>query len=245
MAVILFADRTADFKKALLYSKELLNIAPRCLEKRNIDASQMYFTHAFVYFKLACSSRFESSRVAMKSSAFDNLKIASEVRLSYQLDSDNYWVKLVRGLLLLDVNFKEREGLKLLQEVNAAVPNKAFPMFCLALGFVYCQEVSKALLVMKECVQRFSNHSHLCYIFLAYLRVQEILQNSAEEKPLVPVFKQEDLELKDPDENDMEIAPLFSEAHIWEVELLFKKAIDKLLSSYNLKLNVLDVSNDQ
>ena len=148
----------------------------------------------------------------------------------------------MRGLLLLDVNFKERDGLKLLQEVNATVPHKALPMFCLALGFAYCQDVEKAMLVMKECVQRFSNHGHICYVFLAYLRVQEILQKSSEEKPLQPEFKQEGLELKDPDENDMEIAPLFSEAHVWEVELLFKKAIAKLLTSFNLHVNIHDIS---
>ena len=79
LAVVLFADRTAEHKKALLYSKELLNVAPRSIEKRSIEASQVYFMHGFVYYKLAGVSRYESKRVAMKSNSFDNLKIAIEV----------------------------------------------------------------------------------------------------------------------------------------------------------------------
>jgi hypothetical protein len=145
-------------------------------------------------------------------------------------------------VLLLDVNFRERDGLKLLQEVCAAVPNKLIPMLALALGFAHCQDPERALLVMKECVQRFADHSHLCYIFIAYFRVQEIVQKAAEEKPIIPEFKQEGLELKDPDDKDMKIAPIFTDAHIWEVELLFKKAITKLLSFHILSVNVHEVS---
>ena len=113
-------------------------------------------------------------------------------------------------MLLLDVGFKEREGLKLLQEVNAAVPHKPIPMLCLALAFGYCQDAERALLVLKECLQRFADHAHLCYIFLAYFRVQEILQKSTEDRPIVPEFKQEGLELKEPEEDDTIIPPLFT-----------------------------------
>lgn len=148
----------------------------------------------------------------------------------------------MQGLLLLDVSFKDREGLKLLQEVSAEVPYKSVPMLCLALGFSYCQEPSKALLVMQECMQRFKEHSHLCYIFIAYFRVQEILLLDAEEKPLVPEFAEDGLELKESDEKDLRIAPLFTENHVIEVDLLFKKSISKLLLAYDLKSNEHEVS---
>lgn len=87
LAVIMFTDRVADPKKALLYSKERLNEAYRVLEKKNIDSSQIYLVHAFVYFKLASESRYESNRLAMKTNAFDNLKIATEVGLSQKARS--------------------------------------------------------------------------------------------------------------------------------------------------------------
>jgi hypothetical protein len=77
----MLADRVLEQKKALLYSKEHLNIAQKLLEKRSVDVSQMYLLHAFIYFKLAAVSRYESSRISMKSNAFDNLKISLEVRV--------------------------------------------------------------------------------------------------------------------------------------------------------------------
>ena len=79
LAVILFTDRVADFKKALLFSKEQLNLTPKVTDKKNIENSQQYLVHAFVYFKLASDSRYESNRIAMKTNAFDNLKIALDV----------------------------------------------------------------------------------------------------------------------------------------------------------------------
>lgn len=132
----------------------------------------------------------------------------------------------------------------MLQEVNAEVPYKAIPMLCLAIGFSYCQEPEKAILVTKECMQRFKEHSHMCYIFVAYFRVQEILQKEAEDKPYIPEFVQSGLDLKDPDESDMQINPLFTDAHVHEIDLLFKKSISKLLSSYNLQFNEHEVSKE-
>lgn len=79
LAVILFTDRVADYKKALLYSKEQLNLAPKVMDKRNIENSQLYLVNAFVYLKLATESRYETNRIAMKTNAFDNLKIAIDV----------------------------------------------------------------------------------------------------------------------------------------------------------------------
>lgn len=77
--MLLFTDKTLEYKKALLYSKEALNLFTKFPEKKSMDYSQMYFMHAMVYFKLAGSSNYETQRVAMKSNAFDYLKISLEV----------------------------------------------------------------------------------------------------------------------------------------------------------------------
>lgn len=96
---------------------------------------------------------------------------------------------------------------------------------------------------MKECMQRFKDHSHLCYIFLAYFRVQEILLKEAEDKPIVPEFVETGLDLKDPDETDMKINPLFTDGHVHEIDLLFKKSISKLFLTNGLQFNEHEVSN--
>lgn len=159
-----------------------------------------------------------------------------------KLAPDNYWAKFLRGILLLDINFKEREGLKLIQEVNSEVPYKAIPMMCLAIAFAYSQEPEKALLTLKDCLQRFKEHSHMCYVFMAYLRVQEILLKASEEKPIEPQLMKGELELKEPDESELQKRPLFSESMVHEIELLFKKAISRLLSGFNLEYNDHEVS---
>lgn len=68
-----------EYKKALLYSKEALNLFSINAEKLSLDQSQMYFMHAMVYFKMAGVCNYETKRVAMKSNSFDYLKIALEV----------------------------------------------------------------------------------------------------------------------------------------------------------------------
>lgn len=83
----MFAGEVEDPKKALLFAKEQVNLAPKVLDKKNIEASQMYLVLAFVYYKLAAESRYEGSRTAMKSNAFDNLKIAQEVFDSHKASS--------------------------------------------------------------------------------------------------------------------------------------------------------------
>ena len=79
LAIMLFCDKSSDFTKALLYSKELLNIYPTLKEKSPMEESQTYFTHAFIYYKLSCEASFETKRVSMKSNAFDHLKISLKV----------------------------------------------------------------------------------------------------------------------------------------------------------------------
>jgi hypothetical protein len=80
--VLLFSDKTSEHKKALLYSKEMLNLFCKASDRHNIDQSQMYFMHAMVYYKLSQEAQFEAKRISLKSSSFDFLKIALEVRLT-------------------------------------------------------------------------------------------------------------------------------------------------------------------
>ena len=136
--------------------------------------------------------------------------------------------------MLLDVGFKEREGLALLQEVNSAVPYQPAPMLGLALAFAYTQDIERAIIVMKDCAQRFRHVSPLCYVFLAHFRAQEIIQRDAEDDPLIPEFHVHALDLKDPDHKDMEVIPVFKEKQVWEIELLMNKAAVKLLHQHGL-----------
>lgn len=136
--------------------------------------------------------------------------------------------------MLLDITFKEKEGLKLIQEVNAVVPNRMIPMLALSLAFSYCRDIDRALLVIKDCIQKFHNITYLCYVFLAHLRAQEILQKHAEENPLFLEFISQGLHLADPDTRDMEAIPLFQENQIWEIELIMKKAVTYLLATYKV-----------
>lgn len=122
----------------------------------------------------------------------------------------------------------------MIQEVNADVPNRMIPMLALALAFSYCRDIDRALVVLKDSIQRFHNISYICYVFLAHLRAQEVLQKQAEENPLLLEFKSQGLQLNDPDSRDMESIPLFQESQIWEIELIMKKAVTKLLSDYNI-----------
>ena len=105
--------------------------------------------------------------------------------------------------MLLEVGFSQKEGLKLIQEVNAVIPYKVIPMLCLSIGFAYNQDIDRALLVMKDCCQRFLQQAYMCYIFLAHLRVQELLQRADDDKPILPDFPIKGLELKDPDSADI------------------------------------------
>jgi hypothetical protein len=61
----------------------MLNLFCKSNDRISIDQSQMYFMHAMVYYKLSQQAQFEAKRIAMKSSAFDYLKIALEVGMRY------------------------------------------------------------------------------------------------------------------------------------------------------------------
>ena len=78
LAVLLFVDKTDSCTTALQYSKEQLNIATR-FHAKSTEGSFMYFVHAFIYFKMSSKCAYESKRIAMRSNAFDYLKISLEV----------------------------------------------------------------------------------------------------------------------------------------------------------------------
>lgn len=78
---MVFADRTSELNKALLYSKELLNLLhklpPSSLQSTEI--SHYYVIHAYIYYKLACQALFESERVVMRSNCLDNCQLSLDV----------------------------------------------------------------------------------------------------------------------------------------------------------------------
>lgn len=146
--------------------------------------------------------------------------------------------------MLLDVGFKEREGLALLQEVNSAVPYQPGPTLSLALAFAYTQDIERAIMVTKDCAQRFRHLSPLCYVFLAHFRAQEIIQTDADADALVPEFHIQALDLKDADHKDMQLIPVFKDKQVWEIELLMSKATTKLLQQHGLTGSEQGVSMD-
>lgn len=151
----------------------------------------------------------------------------------------------MKGILLMDVGFSQKDGLKLIQEVNAAIPYRFVPMVCLGIAFSYLQDLERAVIVIKECCQRFQESVYICYIILAHLKVQEMMKKFNEDN-IIPLEFPDDLDfnLKEMDSNkDKEQVLVITDGQLLEIETLMKKALKRLTIQYNLVSAEIDSSS--
>ena len=144
--------------------------------------------------------------------------------------------------MLIDVSFNQKEGLKLIQEVNSIIPYRFTPMLCLAIAWAYNEDTERSIIILKECIERFEENSYICYVYCAYLRVQQISKYTINSNPIMLDFLNNKVSSNSNHEEKTKGKEVFTDRQVEEIDALMSKSIRKLLARYVNPNSEIDLS---